>query len=156
MSMSKAEGPHKAGLRSVGTRHQEYALEGDASGFDITRDEYEAALAASKQPEWDGEGLPPVGCECEAFDGVSWFPVVIVGRYDGFAFAWNYDQRKTLTVNEVHSVNFRPIITEAERKREEAILAMRESLGHAAGLIEVGNIYRAIAAGKIPGIKLDD
>lgn len=31
----------------------------------VLKTEYEAALAASKQPEWNGEGLPPVGCECE-------------------------------------------------------------------------------------------
>ena len=94
----------------------------------VKHEQYEAALAASKemlinkpQPVWNGDGLPPVGCECEAFDGVSWFPVVVVGRYDGFAFAWNYDYRKTLTVNEEHSNNFRPIRTEAERKREDII-----------------------------------
>ncbi|EKY3929380.1 hypothetical protein N8Q41_15115 [Enterobacter hormaechei subsp. steigerwaltii] len=33
----------------------------------ISREQYEAALASSK-PEWDGEGLPPVGSECEIVD----------------------------------------------------------------------------------------
>ena len=36
--------------------------------------------------------------------------------------------------------------------RDKAIKAMREALWHAAGLIEVSNIYRAIVAGKVPGI----
>lgn len=124
----------------------------------VQKEQYEAALAASKQTEWDGEGLPPVGCECEAFDGVSWFPVVIVGRYDGFAFAWNYDHRKTLTVNEVHSVNFRPIRTETERKREEVI---KEMTSHVTNFNKtdvihaLAEVYDAIAAGNIKGLKVE-
>lgn len=31
----------------------------------ITREQYEAAIAASQRVEWDGVGLPPIGCECE-------------------------------------------------------------------------------------------
>ena len=44
----------------------------------VSREEYEAALAASK-PEWDGDGLPPVGCKCEWQDKntKAWIPVVI-------------------------------------------------------------------------------
>ena len=129
----------------------------------VKKEEYEVALAASKQPEWTGEGLPPVGCECEAFDGVSWFPVVIVGRYDGFAFAWNYDYRKTLTVNEEHSINFRPIRTEAERKRGEIAQQMCNLFGNGIEIDEKEgygkawlDVYDAIAAGKIPGIRLTD
>ncbi len=126
---------------------------------EIPKSEYEAALAASKQPEWNGEGLPPVGCECEAFDGVSWFPVVIVGRYDGFAFAWNYDYRKTLTVNEVHSINFRPILTEVERKRNKAISDINILIGdiekYPTWRDAVCGIYDAIAAGKIKGLKVE-
>ncbi|MBC0853832.1 hypothetical protein [Pantoea stewartii] len=113
--------------------------------------------------EWNGEGLPPVGCECEAFDGVSWFPVVIVGRYDGFAFAWNYDYRKTLTVNDEHSINFRPIRTEAERKRREIAQQMCNLFGNGIEIDEKEgygkawlDAYDAIAAGKIPGIRLTD
>ena len=30
----------------------------------VTRTQYEAALAVSQKVEWDGEELPPVGCEC--------------------------------------------------------------------------------------------
>lgn len=31
----------------------------------VSRKQYESALAASQKPAWNGEGLPPVGCECE-------------------------------------------------------------------------------------------
>lgn len=52
---------------------------------------------------------------------------------------------------------FRPIRTEAERKRKEVVGVIAElcrssaSNGHSADLI-----YDAIAAGKIPGIRLTD
>lgn len=108
-------------------------------------------------PEWNGDGLPPVGIECEVLHESSWIPCVIVSHYDGFAFAWNYDKRITITVNEIKSSDaFRPLRTEAERKREEAVASMinikdgfkdDDTYYHA--------IYDAIAAGKIPGIKLD-
>jgi len=123
----------------------------------IYRGQYEAALAASKVKEWDGEGLPPVGTECEAYDGAQWYPAVVVGHYDGFAFAWNYDHRITFTVNEIDSHNFRPIRTEAERKRDAATHAMASApkpCGHAIYGI-CCEIYDAIAAGKIPGVKLE-
>lgn len=31
----------------------------------ISRSEYESAFAASQKLVWNGEGVPPVGCECE-------------------------------------------------------------------------------------------
>lgn len=108
-----------------------------------------------RKPEWNGEGLPPVGCECEAYDGAVWYPAVVVGHYDGFAFLWNYDHQITFTVNEIDSHNLRLIRTEAEIRREDTKNAIAElcrasaSNGHSADLI-----YDAIAAGKIPHITL--
>lgn len=44
----------------------------------VSRKQYESALAASKNPAWNGEGLPPVGCECEYLDNNGkWYPVII-------------------------------------------------------------------------------
>ncbi len=145
------------GVQSVVVKRRIYIkLADDMDTAVVSRGQYEAALAAPQQQEWNGEGLPPVGCECEAFDGVSWFPVVIVGRYDGFAFAWNYDYRKTLTVNEEHSNNFRPIRTEAERKREEVIKQISHSL-RANGSVtneQLDRLYDDIADGKITRVTL--
>lgn len=42
----------------------------------VSRGYYEAALAASK-PEWNGEGLPHVGTECEIKRAADWMPVTI-------------------------------------------------------------------------------
>lgn len=55
--------------------------------------------------------------------------------------------------------NFRPLRTEAEGKRDIAVMAIKELL-----IFDYGDdpkssaiqIYDAIAAGKIPGVKLED
>lgn len=120
----------------------------------VTREQYEAALAASKLPVWGGEGLPPVGCECEIARAANWMPVTIkfISDYHTIfkTFGGTEDCYQTC------SLQFRPIRTEAERKREDAIKSMRDALGHAGGLTDVPSIYQAIASGKIPGIKLED
>ena len=91
----------------------------------VTRDEYEAALADSK-PKWDGEGLPPVGCECEyetRFDG--WQPVRIeLIKSEGIAFTWLANSQAYNGLDCVgvqRSGSFRPTRPEAERKRDEAV-----------------------------------
>ncbi len=128
---------------------------------EISRDQYYTALAASKEmlinkphPVWNGEGLPPIGCECELYDCDDWFKVTV--RYLGESLAVVYDhgngvERAFSVVNKPHK--FRPIRTEAERKRDAAISAMKQ--------LNIGDyedpaiIYDAIAAGKIPGVKLE-
>lgn len=127
------------------------------------------------EPSWDGVGLPPVGCECEftlgsyetdEFDDlVGKLPwpgtlVTVVSHkvtgdgHDVAVIYWDEDGggRAACFVSSC----LKPIRSEADKKREEVIKAMRESLGHASGLIEVSNIYAAIASGKIPGVKLED
>lgn len=110
-------------------------------------------------PVWDGEGLPPVGCECEIARVADWMPVTI-------RFISDYHTIfKTLGGTEdcyqTCSLQFRPIRTVAERKREEALQALSKVLlvaysddGDDSGT--EAHIYDAIAAGKIPGIRLTD
>lgn len=127
----------------------------------VTRNQYKSAIALSQKPAWNGEGLPPVGCECEyqyKVHGSGWcrFECVAV---DGKAiFGWSNNTPVALQLN---THNFRPLRTEAERKRDEAI----SEIGKASQLISnnkeqikhiAKHIYDAIAAGKIPGVKLDD
>lgn len=105
------------------------------------------------EPVWDGEGLPPVGVECEFDWSGEGFNVGTV----------RYISKQTVIIEcaqvensyGIEDLTFRPIRSPDEVARDEAIKAMREALGHAAGLIEVSNIYRAIAAGKIPGVLLE-
>lgn len=38
----------------------------------VTRNQYKSVFALSQKPAWNGEGVPPVGCECEiSFSGKS-------------------------------------------------------------------------------------
>lgn len=138
-------------------------------GCIVTAKEYESALAASQKPTWDGEGVPPVGCECEYLDNNGkWYPVTI--KYASAQLVVISGVTKILGVEQgteiakdiiIDKPQFRPLRTEAERKRDEAI----SEIGKASQLISnnkeqikhiAKHIYDAIAAGKIPGVKLDD
>ncbi|ORM55927.1 hypothetical protein HA41_00405 [Pantoea conspicua] len=113
--------------------------------------------------EWNGEGLPPVGCECEvkAEDFYEWTKIKVVYVHNGEIAAvtsspntYLNDRIEKFSAG-YNAAEFRPLRTEAERKREEAKHAIAElcrssaSNGHSADLI-----YDAIAAGKIPHITL--
>ena len=88
----------------------------------VTREQYEAALAASKT-EWDGEGLPPVGCECEYETngyGIKKVRVECI-TMDGIAFTWlGEDQRfrglDRINASQAH--RFRPIRSEEDKQRD--------------------------------------
>lgn len=126
----------------------------------ISRSEYESALDASQKPAWNGEGFPPVGCECECQFLNAWHVCkilfvgaeVIVGVID--------DSERAFSVNHT---KFRPLQSEAKRKREVAAQALCDSCGGSGKVDEnLGfgimwlDIYDATAAGKIPGVKLED
>lgn len=128
----------------------------------VKKEEYEAALAASKQPEWDGEGLPPVGCECEAKmpmpDSLSWcwrrVKVVISGMVKSENECLVYDVE---TTRPAWVYEFRPIRTEAERKREVTIDALQKAYLRTPHRGAVGEgIWEHISEGKIPGVRLTD
>lgn len=108
-------------------------------------------------PVWSGEGLPPVGCECEfmkhTLDAIpNWRRGII-----------KYVSEYTVVIVEVLSpgefvahprtCDFRPVRTEAERKRGEAVKAITLTGWCQAAAEE---IYGLIAAGKVPGVKLED
>jgi len=131
----------------------------------VTREQYEAAIAA-QQSAWDGEGLPPVGTECAREVPRGWSRCRI-----------NYVSSSLIVYqmldcgNEYSSAplafKFRPIRTEADRKREDAAAAICVAGGglpfgtglkvegskHVVGQIWF-DVYDAIAAGKIPGVEI--
>lgn len=113
-------------------------------------------ISASEAQEWCGDWIPPIGCECEMQGSRgAWLPVVIIAKNDGFTFGWSYDYRIVLFGDK--SDEFRPLRTEAEKAREETIGAIRKLLG--AGVSNAQDaidIYEAISAGTIPGIKLEE
>lgn len=125
----------------------------------VTRDQYEAALAAAQQPVWNGEGLPPIGCEFEFGTHRTRAKCLGIGHHMIFASKGDPDDEdgdfEEFMISIVHS-EFHPIHSEAELKRKAAIDAIAElcrssaSNGHSAEMI-----YAAIEAGNIPGVKLE-
>ena len=142
----------------------------------ITRNLYESALAASQKPAWNGEGVPPVGEKVEFFINPrfgyrnDWIPAagtemeVVAHKTttDGNDVAvcyWDEDGagRSCCFVPE----SLKPLRTEAKRKRDAAVEAihwyMPEFIPDTPNkYYHAKKIYDAIAAGKIPGVKLDD
>lgn len=125
----------------------------------VTRDQYESALAESQKPAWNGEGLPPVGCECEVSvnGGRSWCTYRAINEKNGVRLIEVGDLTEEFQNN---NWIFRPLRTESERKHEavlESICAVLEMVAQDYKREDEAKlIYEAIAAGKIPGVKLDD
>lgn len=128
----------------------------------VTDDDARSIEKLLRSEEWDGEGLPPVGCECEyetKFDG--WRPVRIeLIKSEGIAFTWLSNSQACNGLDCVgvqKAGSFRPIRSEADKKRDEAVKAM---VLHKDDQVDVTEnyyhaIYDAIAAGKIPHIRID-
>lgn len=89
----------------------------------VTREQYEAALAAAQQPVWDGEGLPPVGAEVEAHylhaTNAEWVFFRCVAVDCETAFGWTGKEPVGLSVSDYE---FRPIRSE----RDKVIAEMRK------------------------------
>lgn len=118
-------------------------------------------------PAWNGEGVPPVGCECEYSlnGGSSWWKCkidYIVGIQGVVMLCHAFEGVQYVPFSSYgDSLKFRPIRTEAERKRDDAAEAiawyMPEFIPDTPNdYYHAKKIYDAIAAGKIPGVKLED
>ncbi|EKT7902246.1 hypothetical protein P4R16_003195 [Klebsiella oxytoca] len=136
----------------------------------ITREQYEAALAAV-ETEWNGEGLPPVGCECELSNSVEFYTHsgstdfdegthVVVGGAVNFGLG-DFVAVKIKGTNCITDINpcfLRPIRSEADRKRDEILSSLEVHLVQAyadnSGKTTERYLYDAIEAGKIPHLKI--
>ena len=132
----------------------------------VTRKQYKSALAQA----WNGEGLPPVGCECEWHDRntKSWIPVKVLYSSEwvvvirGMATNGDIVELGVEVYGDTDRCKFRPIRTEAERKREDAINFMKSKfreITHPCADKVSGQeavfaaVYDAISAGKMPSVK---
>lgn len=138
------------------------ALADDWELAEVTREQYEAALVASDAgragsgiglaSEWNGDGLPPVGCECEmAWIEAEFAPCKILFVGEEVVLVKREKRESCYTIP---TVKFRPIRSEADRKRDEAVGAMLNAQSYGGQDIYC-DIYDAIAAGKIPGIRIE-
>lgn len=108
-------------------------------------------------PAWNGEGaIPPVGCMCErSWAGDEWQSCKILFASNQFVVV----KLKGSGMEDAYSigdVTFRPLRTEAECKRDAAIEIMTQILcSPSQSSATAKKIYEAIAAGEIPGVKLE-
>lgn len=120
----------------------------------ITREQYEAAIAAP-DTEWDGKGLPPVGCECEyetIKDNWRKCRVMYLGEKCNIVRTDEWGE-----VCCVLSVKFRPIIAEVDRKRNKfanACIEMDRKGNYPNSHALFCELYDEIAEGKIPGVMI--
>ncbi|TKU48101.1 hypothetical protein [Citrobacter sp. wls714] len=113
--------------------------------------------------EWDGEGRPPVGCECEfnAHErGWEKRSVLYASKYTVLLrTARDGDPEEAFTPEDL---KFRPIRSEAEKKRDEAVAKLTDAIcgevpdtGMATAANYAVRAYDAIAAGKIPHVHIE-
>lgn len=96
----------------------------------------------AQEVEWDGEGLPPAGCECEMTHGgmTGYSKVLVIGYYSttwaaaGRAVAVKCPDLFGAKGDHVSAVNidetliFRPIKTKQQRLRDELALCLQNSI----------------------------
>ena len=119
--------------------------------------ELNECIGQDAAPVWNGEGVtPPVGCVCESsWAGDEWQSckilfasgqiVVVKLKESGMEDAYN--------IGDVAFRPTRPIRSAADRNRDEAVKTIMLT-GWCQAFAE--EIYDLIAAGKVPGIKLED
>ncbi|ELY6363810.1 hypothetical protein ACP6OY_002210 [Cronobacter sakazakii] len=138
----------------------------------VTREQYEAALAAAQKPVWGGEGLPPVGVDIEyRFTKVNYrndFSRGKVLAYGNQTVFMEHGSSKNEFIQPLSNIEFRPIRSEADRKREIGVIALATSCGDVVPFKYgdryqdgelVGTawyeLYDKIAAGEVAGIRIE-
>lgn len=123
-----------------------------------------------RKPEWNGEGLPPVGCRVEVkaddFEG-GWLVIDVVYVHNGEVVGIVQSENEYLNDRlekfsaGYNRAEFRPVRSEADKKRDESAKGLIEYLDKETDIDNVFSIkdvigfYDAIAAGKIPHIRID-
>lgn len=114
--------------------------------------------------EWSGLGLPSVGSVCEVrtgetFPDYDWVKIKVVYIHEGEVIGV-VDMPGEAVHNNIEKLSagycnavFRPIRSEADKKRDDIAKSINAA-ADASGTL--GNmIYDAIAAGKIPGVRIE-
>lgn len=102
------------------------------------------------EPEWNGEGYPPVGCECEFRTNDSDWLTVSVRYISKFGTVVDVGQGIDAILPEDRGLHFRPLRTKEQRDRDELIEAIKSDLDvlkisnaeHTASCLAIGMINR--------------
>lgn len=135
----------------IAYRLQQHGIDSRANDDKLEQDLNEC-IGQDVVTEWDGVGLPPVGCECEwlASADHEWIAVTVL-VYDGKdACLKPSDGGQLFVVGNVD--NFRPLRTEAEKAREKLAASLHIAAG--ASPIElngIGPLYFKLADAIISG-----
>ena len=113
------------------------------------RDDYESGELTPKptEPAWNGEGLPPVGTECEVRlpNKTGWRKVTIKLYDEGLCV---FRDEYSISVEMFHHMEFRPIRTPeqiAAEDREKAVDALCYEIIMHYGYPKNAEAYRALA-----------
>lgn len=109
-------------------------------------------------PVWNGEDLPPVGCFCEITDPNG---MLVYGQGESGEVIAHVENTAVIRMSYglgcFEAGFLRPLRTEVERKREEAVRVIYEILEAGTSTKQdAADIYNAIESGEIPGVKLED
>lgn len=124
------------------------------------KDNLSECIGNGAAPVWNGEGLPPVGCFCEVedLDGI-----LVYGQGESGEVIAHVENTAVIRMSYglgcFEAGFLRPLRTESERKRDAAVGKIFDVI--CKSLTDESEstsfaIYDAIAAGKIPGVKLED
>lgn len=136
------EGATHAGINEKGSVGYFYRLPGVLGDYDYwnaTLDDAKwssgkgnpalSELIPRPSPAWNGEGLPPVGVECErSFSAIAWKPTTICGHSVDGVYAAFYDGDGHMGWGD--NCKFRPIRTPEQIAADEREAAIDEMMQH--------------------------
>lgn len=120
--------------RLNGNGDEGYELADDQTTAIVTREQYEAT-------DWDGTGLPPVGCECEySWAGEPWASGVIryISKHTIIIETQADSTGDTECAYHPTDIKLRPLRTEAKRAIDEMVQLSGVSIGAAKILYDAG------------------
>jgi hypothetical protein len=136
------------------------AVEKVEGGCLVTDDDARRIEKLLRTEEWDGEGLPPVGVECEmSYAGDEWHKCVIIAKGEEQIIYQTQGCREFSGHRD--NYRFRPIRSEADKKKEAVEKAIADALfrdgdfDYVEALRLSTFVYGAISRNEIPHVSTD-
>lgn len=122
----------------------------------VTREQYEAALAATQQPVWNGDGLPPVGalCQYQDYSDTPWVECKVLAYHNNECWLQRTEDGISFIMG---NPCLHPIRSDADKKRDKIAQIITDifyTLDDDNNYLRGEGVYDAIAAGKVPGVAI--